>query len=296
MGQYYLPCILKPNKKTIIGFVNPNHLGNGLKLMEHSYLNNSVCNTVLNYLKENGGGCVVWAGDYAQAEPRKISKDEAKELWKTLIASGEIECSFAKFWASDKRVIKLNEYGEYDGENLYRLTGKLKKPELTGSCESPNIRFIVNEDNKEYVDLWEVPNIGGDEVNPLPLLTAEGNGQGGGDYDGNNMKYVGTWARNFITVHEHDWGYIETLQKGGYKKITPNFVERYTIVRGLDEIAKILKEYFAEGADEWALKEVKDSIKKLRETVKPYSSNSTKKEEKTPESGEETQEETPASA
>jgi hypothetical protein len=37
------------------------------------------------------------------------------------------------------------------------------------------------------------------QIHPLPLLTCEGNGRGGGDYygeDTNNL--VGSWARNII--------------------------------------------------------------------------------------------------
>ena len=38
------------------------------------------------------------------------------------------------------------------------------------------------------------------DLHPLSLLTAEGNGRGGGDYNGPNMDMVGTWARDVISM------------------------------------------------------------------------------------------------
>lgn len=62
---------------------------------------------------------------------------------------------------------------------------------------------------------------GGYRVHPLPLLIAEGNGRGGGDYD--SQKYpdldkVGIWARNLIRVSD------EKPAKG-YKELKVNFKE-----------------------------------------------------------------------
>ena len=37
---------------------------------------------------------------------------------------------------------------------------------------------------------------------PLSLLTAEGNGSGGGDYYGPNIDMVGTWARDIISMED----------------------------------------------------------------------------------------------
>ena len=53
--------------------------------------------------------------------------------------------------------------------------------------------YIVNHTKKVYIKK-------NDGLHPLPLLTAEGNGRGGGDYDGPNMDMVGTWARDVISM------------------------------------------------------------------------------------------------
>jgi len=53
--------------------------------------------------------------------------------------------------------------------------------------------YIVNHTKKVYIEKKG-------EFHPLPLLTAEGNGRGGGDYRGPNMEMAGTWARDVISM------------------------------------------------------------------------------------------------
>jgi hypothetical protein len=65
-------------------------------------------------------------------------------------------------------------------------------------------RYIVNHTKKLYVDKESVkaePQYGL-RVHPLSLLTAEGNGRGGGDYRGSKQELVGTWARDVISVEK----------------------------------------------------------------------------------------------
>lgn len=61
--------------------------------------------------------------------------------------------------------------------------------------------FVINHTKKEYVSKLDVKSIDGWRIHPLPLLTCEGNGRGGGDFRGgdkNNL--VGSWARDLISV------------------------------------------------------------------------------------------------
>jgi hypothetical protein len=56
------------------------------------------------------------------------------------------------------------------------------------------------------------PDKDGWQIHPLPLLTCEGNGRGGGDYGGNDQNLVGLWARNTISVsNDIPDGYEELL-------------------------------------------------------------------------------------
>jgi hypothetical protein len=61
--------------------------------------------------------------------------------------------------------------------------------------------YIVNHTKKVYIEKK------GNGLHPLALLTAEGNGRGGGDYNGANMDLVGTWARDVISMENEAPGY-----------------------------------------------------------------------------------------
>lgn len=226
MGQYYKPIIVSHTKKTILGYWEAFKTMNGRKLMEHSYIGNSLCNCVENYLYNNGGGRVVWAGDYADADKGKKS-------------------------------------------NLYELAEELKKTEFAYDCkENDKIRYLVNDDKNEYIDLWNVLSIGELTIHPLPLLTAEGNGQGSGDYDGLDMKYVGSWARNFIRVMPN--GSYADLEKN-YKLINPKFVEGYKILETFGKLVGLVEESLTEDYDyadnERYVNTIKDGIKQMRKAL-----------------------------
>jgi len=66
--------------------------------------------------------------------------------------------------------------------------------------------YIVNHTKKVYIKKTE-------GFHPLPLLTAEGNGRGGGDYNGPNVDLVGTWARDVISMENEapDYTLIEPV-------------------------------------------------------------------------------------
>ena len=99
------------------------------------------------------------------------------------------------------RVVWAGDYADdeqrYYKKNLHALCNddesKLIRPEPRSATK---YRYIVNHTKKQYVDKSKVHNF-----HPLPLLTAEGNGRGGGDlYDA--PAFVGSWARDVISVEE----------------------------------------------------------------------------------------------
>jgi hypothetical protein len=104
---------------------------------------------------------IVWAGDYADAEPN-----------------------------SDKNLHSMCE-----GKDPFVYRAPLV-----------SYTYLVNHTKKVYVK----KNAG---LHPLSLLTAEGNGRGGGDYDGPNMEMVGTWARDVISMENEapDYTLIECV-------------------------------------------------------------------------------------
>ena len=97
---------------------------------------------------------------------------------------------------------------EESGNNLYSDANEIK---LKDYPEESSGRYIVNHTRKEFVDKDLVPkDEEGWSVHPLPLLTCEGNGRGGGDYSIYN-EYIGAWARDKISIEEEvpeDYGQL----------------------------------------------------------------------------------------
>jgi hypothetical protein len=78
-------------------------------------------------------------------------------------------------------------------------------------------RYIVNHDKQQYVNKERSRTDSyGHQLHPLPLLTVEGNGRGGGDYRGDDMAKVGIWARDVISV--------ETEPPAGYTELKVKFM------------------------------------------------------------------------
>lgn len=90
---------------------------------------------------------------------------------------------------------------EYDS-----VWGKSVKAEtLRESGVSYNADYLVNHTKQIYIDLKayrEICDRGSWCVHPLPLLTAIGNGKGGGDYSGLNESDIGTWANDLISIED----------------------------------------------------------------------------------------------
>lgn len=174
MGQYYTPIILRigQNDTVIKGEQFYSHdYSNGLKLTEHSWDGNNFVETVMKQLYKKPGR-LFWVGDYA--EQNDLSEDKRKyadDVWKIY----------------NKR--------------------KYSKPKEAATDFSKG-KFIINYDKGWFIDLEEYrknapkdePGDDGWQMAPLPLLTALGNGRGGGDYEGINMEYIGSWAGDLIEL------------------------------------------------------------------------------------------------
>jgi hypothetical protein len=181
MGQYYKPIKLKDNKKTVESWMYSHDYSNGLKLMEHSWIGNDFVSSVENLLIKGGlwyNSPIVWAGDYAPED-----KGFKTNHYMRCIESKKIKLMWVK-----------NIGDEY--------------------------RYIVNHTKKLFVDKTKVPvttEYNGFEfkIHPLPLLTCEGNGNGGGDFYGNDEdKIIGSWARNRISIERtFPLGYKEIIFK-----------------------------------------------------------------------------------
>ena len=61
-------------------------------------------------------------------------------------------------------------------------------------------RYVVNHSKGLFIDKKEIPEVDGWKIHPLPLMTCEGNGRGGGDYRTEHNDLIGSWARDVISV------------------------------------------------------------------------------------------------
>jgi len=175
MGQYYHPAFLARNKKTVLAWFYSHDYRNGLKLMEHSYMGNNFVAMVEAHLKQ-APQRLVWAGDYAE------------------------KCKGRKSNVYDR----CNDKNKGGHENHYTLA---------------ETRYIINHTKKQFVDKLICPFGKGEwsdyQVHPLPLLTCEGNGQGGGDYRREENPHIGIWARDLISV--------DKKIPDGYTELVPSF-------------------------------------------------------------------------
>ena len=198
MGQYY-NSVLKNKKGEIKSYYNF-----GLKLMEHSYFFNNYVNAVCEKIV-NKPHHIAWVGDYADEEDY-VDKDNA-EMVKSLV---------------DYRV---NEGGAIELESKTAPYGYMGY-------------LLVNHSKRQFIDMTDyynnsVLNYGEERksefvIHPLPLLTAVGNGKGGGDYRSSkalNQEDVGIWAGDLIEIVKYNEDYkwnneTKQYEYKGYKNIT----------------------------------------------------------------------------
>lgn len=113
----------------------------------------------------------------------------------------------AKKYKKGVRIVWAGDYAkdeQYRRKNLYFLADE-KVFINNASQKYPDVRWMFNENKGQVVDLWDLFEADGMTIHPLPILTAEGNGQGGGDYEGTSMNLVGSWARDVIRFAKNDW-------------------------------------------------------------------------------------------
>lgn len=148
------------------------------------------------------GSPIVWAGDYADPE-----LDENGEPIIIYVESGLIP--------EPSTIVE----GETCEANLYSLAETEIKPEVpVKGIKLKHYRYLINETDKTFVDKNKVPggrSAGWEDwrIHPLPLLTCQGNGRGGGDFRGEDFyNVIGSWARKVVTVADKKpKGYTEIV-------------------------------------------------------------------------------------
>ena len=190
MGQYYTPVLIDADGT--IRTLYSHDYGNGLKLMEHSYIGNDFIGAVLTQLWEHPQR-LAWIGDY--------SNDYQGDLYETKLARNDFMKYYNAAWEDER--------------DVYRIRPEAK-PVITMRHKN---RYLINHTQKAYIRIGEYiaankwqekgafvrgkydPFFTYDMcVHPLPLLTACGNDRGGGDYHSGypDSDKVGLWAFDLI--------------------------------------------------------------------------------------------------
>lgn len=172
MGQYYIAVFMRRTREspdapwtyTIVGSLNPWAFGCLGKLMEHSYVCNPFVTSASSLLCKEGG----------------FPASEVCLAWAGDYADGEPD--------TDK--------------NLYSASKDCADLAVVGGIRMSKYPYLLNHDKRSFVCIpYESEHR---VLHPLPILTAEGNGRGGGDLPQTHpwAPFVGTWARDVLSLSD----------------------------------------------------------------------------------------------
>ena len=178
MGQYYKAYLKNydesGNEQARV--FSPMDYNYGYKLLEHAWINNRFVDSVMAAITEKPTA-VAWIGDYANEDEDFEEKPSTYNLQ-----------DYERAWHGE-----IGDDDELEFVNSSILNG-----------------YLLNCDQCQYIDLKAWMALNGVEIelyngevieqclHPLPILTAIGNGRGGGDYCSHNAEHVGDWAMNNI--------------------------------------------------------------------------------------------------
>ena len=169
MGQYYrIAFKRKGDRKAKVNDRKVDGVDDYImaKLREHGYLGTYICKAVANILA-NGRTRLAWVGDYADdGDLRQITSEDL---------------------------------------NKDMVWGKNPKHTFTDTDFNYVGKFLVNHTKKVYISFNEyIAHAKDDEyiLSPFTILTAVGNGQGGGDYFGKNAEMAGDWAWDELSIEK----------------------------------------------------------------------------------------------
>lgn len=217
MGQYYTPLLISDNGK--ISCLYSHDYNNGLKLMEHSYIGNDFVNAVFTQIWHNPQR-VAWIGGYSN------SKDG--DPWESIVPENFMDY-YHVAWGEERTPIAHVPRGLVTMKNTRRFLINHDKKEYIALAEYvEQNKWHKEGEYRKYTDKkwtkFKMVHYSYDMcVNPLPLLTACGNGRGGGDYYSSHPDYdkVGIWAFDHIELTGKD----PAKHLSGYKKVSFAFKE-----------------------------------------------------------------------
>jgi hypothetical protein len=199
MGQYYKPIIITTDGRVLS--LSSYAFNSGAKLTEHSWISNEFVNAAYSLIYESPKK-IAWIGDYAEQE-----YETCCEAYTNAMPYEEFQKFYNIAWGEDEKGLLPTKL--FSRRDLRILDYDTKR------------MFLINHDKLVYIDMaafiqkntakggsWD-----GWCMNPLPLLTACGNGRGGGDYHESCVGYsdIGIWAFDSLEYTGHE--------PKGYEKI-----------------------------------------------------------------------------
>lgn len=186
MGQYYKIAFKPENGKTVYNDRKVKGCDYIMaKLLEHSYVGNYLVTSVASMLE--AGKCrLAWVGDYAEEdEVEKITAGDVRYgvLWGDGCGKNPHEFPRVRFRSVGKFLLN------HDKKLFVPLTGGFFNGKWNCLVKDPATGKITEKIRTE-------------RYSPIPILTAIGNGRGGGDYFGKDKDLAGTWAWDEISVSD----------------------------------------------------------------------------------------------
>ena len=153
-------------------------------------------------LLDKDGQVVAWVNPHDYKNGAKLT--EHSYIDNNFVSA--VEMMLASPLYKDCSLVWAGDYADTEPEldkNLYRMCYD-EKQNLISYPEESNMAlydYIVNHTKKQFVSKERSEKY--TTLHPLPLLTCDGNGRGGGDYyDGREHAIIGYWARDTISVEK----------------------------------------------------------------------------------------------
>lgn len=194
MGQYFKAVVIEKHDENQIAkvqVINPRSYDCFMKLTESCYIGNRYVNAVMGMI-EDSPKIVAWMGDYADSEcgdpyEKKMPRGKLMRLYEA--AWGEDDDEF--------QIVPEPMQFEMDSKGWLLVNHTQKLVLNLDDFIEKNKQIWKYYDREAHKDVETFYC-----MSPLPLLTACGNGRGGGDYYHSNPDYVkvGTWAFDLIEL------------------------------------------------------------------------------------------------
>ena len=165
--------------------IEDDHVGEYIKMGQYYY----------PIILDADGKIVVWMDPTAYGEGQKLM--EHAYLRNPFVNTFEFALS-PEGPHYKSRVVWAGDYADPEPGKETNLHHQCNEYNLIHPQEkdASSYRYLVNHTKQQYVDKEAIHTL-----HPLPLLTAEGNGRGGGDIH-DAPPLVGSWARDVISIEK----------------------------------------------------------------------------------------------